>query len=491
MFPQRLLITALCAALAGCAAVGPDTKPASTTTPADWSSWHGGDAQLNDVDLRSQTGAILPGFHDPILSALLKQAAAANQDLQTAALHLAQSRVQRGITAAQTEPQINASAAAQRQRQSSNGSTTRMANASPPASRDALLQTLSEPFKVYQAGFDASWELDMWGRVRRSVEAADASVLEAAAALQQVRLGIAAEVARNYFDLRNAQLQAALVQADIDLAEDTLKLTRARQTGGLTDHDNRTRQQSQLADLRGHLPTWREQEAQTLNQLTLLTAQPPGALQSLLQRPADGTAPQDAVPLPDLTLGLPSELALRRPDIQSAQARLRGATARIGVAQADLYPRITLGASAGLESLNGGKFGDWGSRQWSLGPSLHLPLFDGGRLKATVELRELEQQEAAVAYQQTVLRAWHEIDTALSGYSAEQLRHAQLTQREQANRSTWQLAHSRYVGGLSDQQPELEARRILLQSERDSAQSRTALTQRLLIILKSLGAAPE
>uniref|UniRef100_UPI0018DCE130 TolC family protein n=1 Tax=Variovorax sp. E3 TaxID=1914993 RepID=UPI0018DCE130 len=186
-------------------------------------------------------------------------------------------------------------------------------------------------------------------------------------------------------------------------------------------------------------------------------------------------------------LGLPADLARRRPDIAAAEAQLHAATARIGVAVADLYPRVTLGAGFGYESVGGDSFTDWGSRQWHVGPSISLPLFDGGRRRGTIELRELQQQEAAVAFQQTVLKAWHEIDTALTGYTAERRRQAELAERERRSRDALVLAHARYAGGLTDFGVELDARRALLQARRDQAQSTSRLAVGLVAVYKALG----
>ncbi len=166
-----------------------------------------------------------------------------------------------------------------------------------------------------------------------------------------------------------------------------------------------------------------------MNRITLLAGAAPGALSTELADTSTGDT-LDAPALPALTLGLPAELARRRPDIAAAEAQLHAATARIGVAVADLYPRVTLGAGFGCESVGSERFGEWGSRQWHVGPSISLPIFDNGRRRATIELRELQQQEAAVAFQQTVLKAWHEIDSALNAYAAEGQRQVELAERE-------------------------------------------------------------
>lgn len=192
-----------------------------------------------------------------------------------------------------------------------------------------------------------------------------------------------------------------------------------------------------------------------------------------------------------VALGVPGELLARRPDIAAAEAALRAATARIGIARAGLYPRITLGLSFGAESVAAGRFGEWGSRQWSVGPGLSLPLFDGGVRRATVTLRELDQQEAAVAWQQAVLRAWHEADDALSAYAAERARRESAGQREQAARTALELATVRYRQGLSDALPLLDAQRTLLAARRDRVRSEAALAVRLLAICKATGVMPQ
>jgi NodT family efflux transporter outer membrane factor (OMF) lipoprotein len=301
--------------------------------------------------------------------------------------------------------------------------------------------------------------------------------------LTQVQLSVQADLARHYFELRAVQRQTAIARANLAIAGETLELTQARADGGMTTDLDVTRQRAQLADLRSRLPQLLGQEAQAVNQITLLLGERPGALQSQL---ANTGTDADRV-LPDLSLGLPSEVALRRPDIQRALAQLHAATAQIGVAVADLYPRITLGARFGLEAVGGSGFGEWGSRQWSVGPSLDLPIFDGGRRRAVVTLRELQQQEAAVAYQQTVLRAWHEIDGALSAYAAERQRNLQLAQKERSSRDAWELAQTRYANGLTDFLVQLDAQRTLLEAQREHADSTGRLATGLVAVIRSLG----
>ncbi|VTU24053.1 Toluene efflux pump outer membrane protein TtgI precursor [Variovorax sp. PBL-H6] len=475
--------------LAGGCAVGPEFKAPTAEVPADFSAWHGGSAELLDTQARDAAGMPIgwSAFADPVLDALMAKALDANHDLQTAALRFAQSRVQRQQAEAQRGPQLNASAAAARQRQSEFGSGTRLIDALNPSNREQLIGALSEPHNLYQAGFDASWELDLWGRVRRAVEAADADVDASQAMLAQVQLAVQSELARNYFELRTAQRQLRIARDDIAASDESLTLVKARADGGLTTDLDVRRQAAQTADLRARLPQLLAQEAQTTNRITLLLGERPGTLQAQLAAPADGPAGA----LPDLSPGLPSEVALRRPDIRRAQAQLHSATASIGVAVADLYPHITLGANFGLESVGSRNFGEWGSRQWSIGPSLQLPLFDGARRRSTVTLRELQQQEAVVAYQQAVLKAWHEIDDALSAYAAERQRHLQLADKERQSRDAWELARVRYAHGLTDFLVQLDAQRTLLQAQRDQVDSGGRLAMDLVMLTKALGGAED
>ncbi|SDZ53374.1 efflux transporter, outer membrane factor (OMF) lipoprotein, NodT family [Variovorax sp. YR266] len=477
--------------LAGCA-VGPDHKPVEARAPADWSAWHSGSPALLGAERQGSFGGVASGdwkaFGDPVLDRLEAMVLASNPDLQTAALRFAQSRVQRTTTAAQQGPQLNASAGVTRQRQSESGSATRMIDAlgSSVSNRDQLIRTLSEPYNLYQAGFDASWEIDLWGRVRRAIEAADADASASSALLQQARLSVQAELARNYFELRGTQRELRIARADIAAAAESLELVQARADGGLVTDMDPVRQRALVAELRARIPALLQQEADAMNRITLLAGAAPGALNTELADTATGDT-LDAPALPALTLGLPAELARRRPDIAAAEAQLHAATARIGVAVADLYPRVTLGAGFGYESVGSERFGDWGSRQWHVGPSISLPIFDNGRRRATIELRELQQQEAAVAFQQTVLKAWHEIDSALNAYAAEGQRQVELAERERRSRDALVLAAARYKGGLTDFGVELDARRTLLQAQRDQAQSTSRLSVGLVAVYKALG----
>ncbi|MFC4277039.1 TolC family protein [Achromobacter aloeverae] len=514
--PRTLIL--MLSLLAGCA-VGPDFQAPAPAAPDDWTAWRSGDPAL--AAGLAVANAPLPAdwwtqFQDPVLDQLQQRAVAASPDLRSAALRFAQSRAQRDTVAAQRGPAVNANAAIQRQRSSEYAAGTRLLDLVAPQQRDQLARELSSPFTDYQAGFDASWELDLWGHVRRSVEAADADTRAAAAMLQDMRLTVASEVTRAYFELRLAQRQRAIIEREIAVAGDTLDLIQARARGGLIDDFDVTRQRTLLADLRSRLPGLQAQEAGAINQIGLLTGARPGELTALLAArsaanagmPANANTVANAgmgpdagmggnadtgadmpayAPLPDLSLGLPSQVALHRPDIRAAEYRLHSATANIGVATADLYPRIVLGAGFGYESYQGHRFGDWGTRNWQIGPTLNLPVFDMGRRRSVVVLRELQQQEAAVDYQRTVLKAWQEIDDALNAYGAERQRNARLREKAASSADAYGLARARYARGMTDLLAQLDAERSDLQARSDLADSDSRLRMDLVAIYKAVG----
>jgi len=478
------LICGLALALTGCV-VGPDFARLKPAAPDDWTSWRSADDSL-----RAAVGTGQPlsarwwqAFNDPVLESLVQRALASSPDLHTAALHFAQARVLRGVAAAQQGPQVGVGGGANRQRQSEYGAVTRMADAI-GGDRSRLVDVLSEPFTLYQAGFDASWEPDLWGRVRRSIEAADAGVERQTALFDLARLAVVSDVARSYFEMRTTQRMIRLAREDVAALEERVELLVARVKGGLVDNLDLERQRAELAAVKSQLPALLAQEGAGANQVAMLLGERPGALRSALMPPA---ADEGNAMLPDLALGLPSEVALRRPDILAAEARLHRATAGIGVAQADLYPSIRLGARLGYESYLSGEFSAWGSRTWSIGPSLNLPLFDGSRRRGMVQLRELEQQEAAVSFQQTVLKAWQEIDNALSAYTAEQQQVQQLETRVRIAGDANKLAQARYEGGTTDFIAVLDSRRNWLQARRDLVASQGRLSTRYVTINKVIG----
>lgn len=476
---------ALLLVLAGCASPPPELRP-DVSSPPDWTQWRTGDDTLHAA-IATDAGWALAWWtvlRDPVLDDLQRRALDANPDLRTAALHFAQARTQRGVVGTQDGFQAGVSAGVVRQRQSENSAGIRLIDVI-GGDRERLSKLLAEPFTMYQAAFDVSWEPDFWGRVANAVAAADADVAAQAALLDVARLTVASDVARHYLDWRATGDQRAVLRDDIAAQRERIALQQARVDAGLVDHLDLERQRADLAATEAQLAPLAARQAASAGQLELLLGERPGALSALLAAPSAPLAE-----LPDLALGLPSDLARRRPDLLAADARLRRATANIGVARADLYPSIRIGGKFGFESYLSDEFASWGSRTWSIGPTLDLPLFDRGRRVRTVQLRELAQQEAAVDYQRTVLKAWHEIDDALNAYTAERTQLQRLQAREAHAHDAHALALSRHDAGTLDFTPVLDSQRSLLQARRDRQSSEARTRTQFVVLNKAIAAMP-
>ena len=482
-----LFLLALFAVLAGCAA-GPDFTRPDVAAPEGWDAWHSGESSLRTpVSAGPLPAEWWKSFDDPVLNELVRHALEASPDLKTAALQFARARTQQRMTSAQRMPEVNASGSATYNRLSEHGSSIRLYDEIGDQigfDKGMVVDVLSDPYAWYQAGVDFSWEIDFWGRVARSVEAAQAEVAVQAAQLELARLSIVGDLVTAYFQLRNIQEQLRLASEDILAYRERLALNAARVEGGVLLNAELERQKGDLAALRAGLPELRARESETMNRILLLLGERPGALQEKLKASGVTRRLDD---LPELSLGLPSEIALQRPDVRAAEARLHQATAKIGVARAELYPSVKLGANFGLDAYKAGDVVDWGSRTWSIGPRLDLPLFDHGRRKSTVVLREQEQQQAAVEFHKTVLAAWHEIDNALSRYAAERRKTEEQSRRENCSREAYELVKARYGGGAVNYIDVLDSRRAYLQALRDLANGRENVFAAFVSINKAVG----
>jgi NodT family efflux transporter outer membrane factor (OMF) lipoprotein len=502
---QRLLAPiSLALVLAGCT-VGPDYQsPGAWWSPGSWFS-----GRPAPVLASATTAAPIDinwwsAFDDPELTALQNRVAASNLDIRVMTIRLAQSRAQLGVAQADQFPTLQADGSYTRELVSEKGvlslfggssSSSGSSFASNGGAANGLTGTVGgipasaagsgskiPPFNLYQYGFDASWELDLWGRVRREVESSKADLQAAEETRRDSLVTALAEVARDYIQLRGIQRNIQIARDNLDTATQTLHITQERAAGGLTTDLDVANARAQVATTAAQLPSLQQQEAQMINALSLLLGQPPNSLTAELQTPK----PIPPVP-PTVPVGIPSELARRRPDIRQAEAQLHAATAEIGVAVADFYPKISLSGSTGLQALLAKNLGNWNALQYGLGPTVTLPLFEGGRLKSTLELRQQQQQEAALNYQRTVLQALHDVDNALTAYDAEQRRQAQLTEAVAANRQAIALATQRYTQGLSTFLDVLQAQGGLLATEEQLTDSTTTMSTNLVALYKALG----
>ncbi|GAB1440352.1 efflux transporter outer membrane subunit [Providencia sp.] len=437
--------------LTGCQAVGPDYVPPQTRLPDNWG------ANQNTDTLPIEWWAI---FDDPQLSSLIQRATTNNLNLQLATARMQQSRTVLGIADSALMPDLNLEGSYQRQRATSVGSMD-------PSGKKG-----EADFNNWRGGFSTIWEIDMWGKLRRSSESARASFAASEENRRAILTSMTAEIASNYLQLRANQQQIIVAQENHATALQTLQLTQIRLQNGSGNQLDVAQAQVQLDQVGALLPVLADKQNRLSNALSLLLGRQPGTLVPELSA---------IKPLPKLTrsvpMGLPSDLALRRPDIREAAERLHQATAEIGVAKADYYPRITLTGNAGYQALSLSNMGSWSTHTFAIGPSLYLPIFDGGRIKQQVELSKYRQQEMAIAYQQTVLRAWHEIDDALSDYQAQQHRQTHLAAAVSANQHAFSLARDSYLNGASDFMHVLSTQRALLdlQSAQIVSQEETVL----------------
>jgi len=466
-WPLKPVIVLLMAALSACS-VGPDFQRPETQQIAQWPTpARAAASQVIDTDMNERWWEV---FNDPALSALTRRAVTDNLDLKLAGSRLQQSRAARQVITSAQYPSSAATGSYARKRNSGEGLNDPSGNAGDAA------------FNLWDAGFSAAWELDVWGRVRRETEAADANLQVAQNERRAVLLAVLAETAQDYLQLRGVQSTRAVTEQNLEVARHSLKLTQLRLADGVATDLDVAEAAAQVAAIEARLPALQQRQSQLINALSLLIGQPPQALQAQLSN--DAPVPQAPR---QVAIGLPSQLAERRPDIRQAEARLHAATASIGVAEGDFYPRITLSGNIGSQAMQLSDFGSWGSRAFGIGPQFNLPLFDGGRLRGMLHLREAQQQEAAVAYQQTVLKAWHEIDDQLNAYNASQLRRDSLAEAVRQNQIALRTAQRQYVEGVADFVNVLTVQSALLATQEQLVESSTAVSLAMVALYKALG----
>jgi NodT family efflux transporter outer membrane factor (OMF) lipoprotein len=441
--------------------VGPDFHKPEAEQIAEWSKPSRAAASQAISDTLSERWWQV--FNDPKLSALTQRALTDNLDLKLASSRLEQSRAVRQAVTADRYPTTAATGGYARKRNSGEGLMD-------PSGHNG-----NSAFNLWDAGFSASWELDFWGRVRRETEAADATLEVAENDRRGVLLSVLAETAQDYIQLRGVQNTRAVTEQNLDVARHSLKLSQLRLADGVATDLDVAEAAAQVAAIEARLPALEQRQTQLINALSLLMGEPPQALAAELS--TDAPVPQT-----------PRQVAIeRRPDIREAEARLHAATASIGVAKGDFYPRITLSGNVGSQALQLSDFGSWGSRAFGIGPQFSLPLFDGGRLRGVLNLREAQQQEAAIAYQQTVLRAWHEIDDQLSAYNASQLRRDSLAEAVRQNQIALQTAQQQYVQGVVDFVNVLTVQGALLATQEQWVESSTGVSLAMVGLYKALG----
>jgi len=468
----RVTLAAGLAAVVGGCTVGPNFVPPQASSPSSWRASEPGDA--------SRTGGGMvavqwwQSFDDPVLTALEERVATQNLDVQQATDRLLAARAEIQVAGSSALPSISATGTYSHERYSSNG----------PFTSEPLLpfNIPAVPFNLFEAGFDAAWEVDLWGATRRSVEAAKANYAAAEADRRGVLLSALAELGRDYVDLRAAQDLLSITRQNLGTAQQSLGLTEQRAAAGLVADLDVANARAQEASIAAQIPPLETRITTDINAISLLLGLPPQALASKLS-PARPVPP---VP-PEVPIGLPSQLLTRRPDVMQAEDQLHQATAEVGVAVANFFPSFNLSGNIDLQSIDINQFADIASRTYALGPTISLPIFEGGQLQGQLSLRKAQQKAAAVSYARVVLTAFHDVDNSLAAYNGEQRRRTSLEEAVRQDQRALSLAQSRYADGLTDFLEVLTAQQNVLTAEQQLATSTAAVSTDLVAIYKALG----
>jgi len=464
--PLALFVSLL---LSGCFAVGPDYQRPKIPIPRQWTE--------TPAVQGSQPEQWWKTFNDPILDKLISEAIASNLDLKLALERVKDARALRSATIAAGLPSLDAKSSASR----------RFNNLSSPASQTGTSAAgggfgIGNQFiNIFQMGFDAQWELDFFGGVRRAVESADATIDVEVENSRDVLITLLGEVARNYIELRANQRLIAITRENLHAQQETRELTQIRQQTGLAGMLEVTQAQALAATTEAQLPNYETAVKQSIHALSVLLGKEPGALVVRLDQ--QGTIPAIAA---NVITNLPSELLQRRPDIRRAERQLAVANASVGVATAELYPKVNLAAFIGLQNTTITDFTPIG-KSWSAASSLTLPIFNWGKLNANIDSKKAQFEQTFLTYQSTVLSAFKEVEDALIAYSKEQQRHKALAKAVAADQLAVQLANERYQKGLTAFLDVLTSQTALYQAQSLLVTSESQLSSNLVALYKALG----
>lgn len=445
----------------GCALVGPDYQAVKPRASHQW-----------NTDLAAGLTADSPAaeelslwwrvFADQELESLILRVVDGNLDLRQARSRILEARALRGLEQADPYPTAAVGAAVTRSRSSADSSSGQVK-------------------VLYSTGFDSSWELDLFGGRRRAVEAAQAGLEATQENLNDLLVSLQAETALNYADLRISQSRLLLTRAAVEKLAQIHQLNRSRHQAGIGNALAVQESQRQLETARATMPALQTSVAGAKNRLTILLGLQPGELDQELE--AYSSLPS----LPrQIAVGIPAETLRRRPDVRRSERLLAQQTARVGVAEADLYPKLRLAGSLGLESLSFGELFQGGSRKWSLGPGVSWNIFDAGAVRRNIEIQSERQQQALLEYEKTVLTALHDVENALIAFAGEQQRDEALTQALQAAERAEDLALDQYQAGLISYYAVLDAQRSRLALEDESVRCKGALFSDLVRLYKAL-----
>jgi len=414
-------------------------------------------------------------LNDSELSSLIERAVAGNLDLKKAQARVLEARARRGIAKADMFPTLNFSGA---------DTWTRSKEEAGPGETSELYSGHFD--QLYSTDFDSGWEIDIFGGVRRSVEAAEADLQANQEDLHDILVSLLAEVALNYVEVRTFQARLAAVERNLDAQNETYQLTLWRYQAGLSDELAVQQARYNLESTRSQIPTLHTGLEESMNRIAVLLGEQPGKVHEELEK-----SEPIPVPSPKTAVGVPAEMIRRRPDVRQAERELATQTARIGVATADLYPKFTLNGSIGVEALSFNKLAGnlSSSDSWALsgGPRISWAIFDAGATRQNIKVQSALQEQALIQYESSILGALEDVENALVAYADEQYKNNNLSEATQAAQTAVELAQHKYQAGLTDFSNVLDAQRSLLSFQDQLAQSNGTMTSNLVRLYKALG----
>jgi len=448
--------------LSGCITVGPDYVLPETRLPEKWHNELKG-GETGEAQNPQGLAKWWRTLKDPILLTIIDRAVVNNQDIRKVRAKIREQRARRNISYAGLFPTVDAS-----------GSFTRKKGSEDTGG--------GKETDFYSAGFDAGWELDLFGGARRLVEASTADLQASKEDLRDVQVSLLAEVALNYADVRSFQSRIEVAERNLNIQDETYQLAQLRYEAGLANEFAVHQSKYNLENTRSNIPALRTALEEAMNRLALLMGDNPGAIHAELKE-------QKPVPVsrPDIAVGVPADVLRQRPDIRRAERQLAAQTARIGVATAEMYPKINLTGSIGFESLTLDNLISAGSRAYSFGPRITLPIFNAGSIRSNIEVQSALQEQYLIQYEITVLNALEEVENALVAYMEEQNRRQSLSDAKRAASQASAFAQDLYKAGLTDFTSVLDAQRSLLSFEDQLIQSEGRIISNLVRLYKALG----
>ncbi|MBL7152369.1 MAG: efflux transporter outer membrane subunit [Phycisphaerae bacterium] len=450
--------------VAGCT-VGPDYQRPELGLPPNWSQPQQQEIETVSAGLKDWWTVL----NDSVLEGLIERATQANPDLKESLFRIEESRALRDFAGGRFAPKVDLAASYTRSRDSENN-----ANSVPGLSGDQI--------NAHSAGFDSSWETDLFGGIKRSVESSQASLEASVEDYRDTLITLYAEITRNYVELRTIQARIQYALHNISSQQETLKLTKDRFNAGIAPELDVIQAEMNVSNTESEVPSLRLAEIQAINRIAVLLGEYPQAF-----RPELEARMHIPTPTKQIQAGLPAELLRRRPDIRRAERQLAAQVAMIGVAAADLYPSFSLTGAFHLQAAELSDVGNTSSRAYSFGPSLRWNVFDGKRIRNSIKIEEAKAEQTRVRYERTVLSAVEEVENSLTAYAQESRRRDALDRSATASERSVELVQTLYKNGLTDFQNVLDMQRMLFLQQDKLAASRGQVVLNMVRIYKSLG----